>query len=171
MLNDDGDALACSASRPDLSLATVLVSYYLLLPHKEYYAQTWGKGVNLRQFHNMTFALPPAPCVLRVGLKPEAFLGLLRGLEDDDASFVNLYIFGFLAELERSNEFQLAARPAVAGYLLVLRQICLQYEHITPTPATWEEDAVLFQMASGLCSRARIRVWFHAAIASLDARR
>ena len=119
----------------------------------------------------MTFALPPAPCVLRVGLKPEAFLGLLRGLKDDDASFVALYIFGFLAELERSNEFQLAARPAVAGCLLVLRQICLQYEHITPTPATWEEDAVLFQMVSGLCSRIRIRVWFHAAIASLDARR
>ena len=127
--------------------------------------------VNLSQFHNMTFALPHPPCVLRVGLKPEAFLGLLRGLEDDDASFLALYIFRFLAELERSNEFQLAACPAVAGYLLVLRQICLQYEHIIPTPATWEEDAVLFQMARGLCSRIRIRVWFHAAIASLDARR
>ena len=119
----------------------------------------------------MTFALPHPPCVLRVGLKPEAFLGLLRGLEDDDASFLALYIFRFLAELERSNEFQLAACSAVAGYLLVLRQICLQYEHIIPTPATWEEDAVLFRMARGLCSRIRIRVWFHAAIASLDVRR
>ena len=30
----DGDALACSASRPDLSLATVLVISYLLLSPK-----------------------------------------------------------------------------------------------------------------------------------------
>ena len=88
MLHGCGDALACSASRPDLSLATVLVISYLLLSPKSTTHRLGGGGrVNLRQFHNMTFALPPAPCVLRVGLKPEAFLGLLRGLEDDDAIF------------------------------------------------------------------------------------
>ena len=79
---------------------------------------------------------------------------------------VALCIFRFLAELERSDEFQIYACPAAAGYLLVIRQICLQYEHITPTRATWEEDEVLFQMVRGLCNRIRIRVWFHTAISA-----
>ena len=108
----------------------------------------------------MTFALGKPPCVLRVGLKPEAFLGLLRNLEDDDASFVALSIYRFLEELERREEFWICACPAVAGYLLVIRQICRQYEHISPTRATWEEDAVLFQMVQGLHNRIRIRVCF-----------
>ena len=115
----------------------------------------------------MTFALGRPPRVLRIGLKPEAFLGLLRSLEDDDASFVALSIYRFLEELERQEDFPTCACPAVAGYLLVIRQICRQYEHIPPTRATWEADAVLFQMVRGLRNRIRIRVWFHATISSL----
>ena len=115
----------------------------------------------------MTFALGRPPCVLRIGLKPEAFLGLLRSLEDDDASFVALSIYRFREELETREEYLTCACPAVAGYLLVIRQICRQYEHISPTIATWEEDAVLFQMVQGLRNRIRIRVWFHATISSL----
>eukprot|EP00439_Symbiodinium_sp_Y106_P060112 s1889_g8.t2 len=64
----------------------------------------------------MTFALTRPPCVLRIGLKPEAFLGLLRNLEDDDACFVALCIYRFQFW---SEEFQICACPEAAGYLLV----------------------------------------------------
>ena len=78
--------------------------------------RTQTPGSETPRVSHMTFALTRPPCVLRIGLKPEAFLGLLRNLEDDDACFVALCIYRFQFW---SEEFQICACPEAAGYLLV----------------------------------------------------